>query len=71
MKVGDLVTIERATIGVPVGTTGLVRHYTPASALGYCSAGGLCGVLVLNGSVKGLTRKYFDSDLTKVQNENR
>jgi hypothetical protein len=75
MKVGDLVKIRRAAIGVPVGTMGLIIASYDVSAdyaiRGYSAAmGEKIHILRLLGARPGHNRRYLGRDL-EVINESR
>ena len=67
MKVGELVRIKRASIGVPYDSLAMVIQdfVTGASGIGYWN------IRFVGGKLNGKTRRYLTRDLEKINNESR
>jgi len=67
MKVGDLVRIKRASIGVPFDSLAMVIQdfVVGAGSIGYWN------IRFIGGELNGKSRRYLTRDLEKINNESR
>ena len=67
MKVGELVRIKRASIGVPYDSLAMVIQdfVVGTSSIGYWN------IRFIGGKLNGKSRRYLTRDLEKINNESR